>query len=285
MAAHEHAPNAFHHVLDTTRWEFFDRLLGGVEWDLPAIPVPWGHFQITKFMLLELLAAGLILAIYIPLARKAQNGDLPKGWRWNMFESLLTFVRNEIARPNLGGEHHPEEADKYVPFLWTTFLFVLVCNLLGMFPFLGSPTASIYATLGMALCSFIMFHAAAIAKMGPIKYVKSLWPRIDVPYVGWIFSAGIFAIELLGSFIKGGVLAVRLFANMFAGHLVLAFLLLFIYQAGVAGSYFLWGGVTLASVLGVTALSLLELFVAFLQAYVFTFLTAVFMGMSLHPEH
>jgi F-type H+-transporting ATPase subunit a len=287
MAAHEHVPNAFHHVLDTRRWEFFDRLFPTpVEWHLPAISYPWGgEFQLTKFMMLELIAAALILLIYIPLSRRASSGDLPRGWRWNMFESLLTFVRNEIARPNLGGEHHPEEADKYVPFLWTLFLFILFCNLLGMFPFAGSPTASIYMTGGLAICAFFAIHGAAVVKMGPLQYVKSLWPHIDVPYVGWAFSLMIFVIELAGSFIKSGVLAVRLFANMFAGHLVLAFLIFFIFLAGQVGNYYLWGGVTIASVLGVTALSLLELFVAFLQAYVFVFLTALFMGMALHPEH
>jgi F-type H+-transporting ATPase subunit a len=287
MAAHEHTPNAFHHVLDTGRWEFFDRLFSNpVEWQLPQFPLPWGgEFQVTKFMVLELIAAALILLIYIPLSRRASSGELPRGWVWNMFESLLTFVRNEIARPNLGGEHHPEEADKYVPFLWTLFLFILFCNLLGMFPFAGSPTASIYMTGGLAIIAFCAIHGAAVIKMGPIKYVKSLWPHIDVPYVGWAFSLMIFVIELAGSFIKSGVLAVRLFANMFAGHLVLAFLIFFIFLAGQVGNYYLWGGVTFASVLGVTALSLLELFVAFLQAYVFVFLTALFMGMALHPEH
>ena len=87
--------------------------------------------------------------------------------------------------------------------------------------------------------------------------------------------------------IKSGVLAIRLFANMFAGHMVLATILLFIITVGHAthGPSPLWGTVSLASVLGVTALSLLELFVAFLQAYVFTFLTALFMGMSLYPQH
>jgi F-type H+-transporting ATPase subunit a len=297
--AHEHVPNAFEHVLDTNRWVFFDRLFGApVEWKIPPIPMPWGDrfgeqfskFQITKFMLLELIAAGLIILIYVPLARRARNGELPKGWRWNMFECLLTFVRNEIARPNLGGPHHAEEADKYVPYLWTTFLFILFCNLLGLIPFGGSPTASIYATLGLAVIALVMMHGAAIVKVGPIKYVKSLWPHLDVPYVGWLFSGMIFVIEFIGTFIKSGVLAVRLFANLFAGHLVLAFLLLFIYMVGMAsipqpGHSFLWGGVTIASVLGNAALSLLELFIAFLQAYVFTFLTAVFMGMSLHPEH
>ena len=272
MAVHEHIPNAFHHVMDTRRWEFFDRVFGApVEWYLPAIPLPWGSLQITKFMVLELIAAVLVLLIYIPLARKARSGTLPKGWSWNMFEVLLTFVRNDIARPNLGGEHHAEEADKYVPFLWTLFLFILFMNLLGMFPFGGSPTANIWVTGGLAVCAFIAIHGCAIAKMGPVHYVQSLWPHIDVAYVGWMFSLMIFVIEVMGSFIKSGVLAIRLFANMFAGHLVLAFLIYFIFLAGQVANLYLFGGVTIASVLGVTALSLLELFVAFLQTYVFVF--------------
>ena len=245
----------------------------------------------------------------------------------------MTFVRNEIAKPNLG----EKDADKYVPYLWTLFLFLLFCNLLGMFPFLGSPTASIWVTGALACTAFVMLHGAAIVKMGyeaenghghghdheghtgsgqhlesghgghhaapssfvglrkvpifgplmvgTILYFKALWPHIEVPYVGWLFSAVIFGIELVSTVIKSGVLAVRLFANMFAGHTVLAVILLFIYSAAVAGNGFLLGGVSIASVLGVVALSLLELFVAFLQAYIFVFLTALFMGMSLHPEH
>src|SRR5260370_39245992 len=102
---------------------------------------------------------------------------------------------------------------------------------------------------------------------------------------GFGLSLMIFLIELFGTVIKSGVLAVRLFANMFGGHMVLATLLLFIYTVGNGtASYLLWGGVTFASVVGIVALSLLELFVAFLQAYVFTFLTSVFMGMALNPQ-
>jgi F-type H+-transporting ATPase subunit a len=232
-------------------------------------------------MILELVAAALILLIFIPLARRARNGELPKGGWWNAFESLLTFIREEVAKPNLG-EHH---ADLYVPFLWTLFVFILFLNLLGMIPLMGSPTASIWVTGAMAVVSFVMMHGAAIAKVGPVHYFKSLWPHIDVPYVGVVFSALIFTIEFLGTGIKAFVLAVRLFANMFAGHMVLAVILLFIPLVGANGLSLLWGGVTVASVLGVVALSLLELFVAFLQAYIFVFLTALFMGMSLHPEH
>ena len=307
MAEH-HAPNPMHELQDHWgSWTIFERFLDGKYIPLPPPVTIGGYtFQITKFMLLELVAAGIILAIYIPLAKRIKGGGLPTGWWWNLFEGLFVFIRDQIARPNLddphaGHEHeghgHGEhdhgppaeahEADKYVPFLATMFLFILLCNLLGLVPFLGSPTASIWVTAGLALCSLVMMHGAAIAKVGVVRYLVSLWPRIDVPYVGWFFSLFIFLIELAGSFIKSGVLAVRLFANMFAGHMSLAMILLFIWVAGSIDPHniALWSGVSLVTVFGMVALSLLELFVALLQAYIFTFLTALFMGMSLHPEH
>ncbi len=329
MAANgAHAPSPMHHVQDSHDWEFFTQLFGDpIHIKLPVIDLGFYKLQVTKFMLLELIAAGLILAIYIPLARRARSGDLPRGAWWNAFESVLTFIRNDVVRPTLG-EHH---ADRYVPFFWTLFLFLLFNNLLGLFPFLGSPTASIWVTGGLALCAFAMLHGPAIADKGLVGYLTSLWPHLEImPYPGrpagehgghghghesharaeaahsavkvtpvqwllWfvaylfglVISTMIFVIELFGTVIKSGVLAVRLFANMFAGHMVLATILLFIYSAGKASGAVtpLWAGVTVASVLGVVALSLLELIVAFIQAYIFTFLTALFMGMALHPEH
>jgi F-type H+-transporting ATPase subunit a len=264
-----------------------------------------GNFQLTRFMILELIAAGLILAIFVPLARLASRQTAPRGAWWNVFESLLTFIRDEVARPCLNppDDHHDDHgeehgaagksrghiqyvqpADKYVPFLWTTFLFILFCNLLGLIPTFGSPTASIFVTAALALCSFVMLHGAAIAKMGFVPYVKSLWPQMEIPIAIAIFlKPMIFLIDLVGTVIKSGVLAVRLFANMFAGHMVLGMIMFFIVL--VADSLVLWAGVTVGSILGVVALSLLELFVGFLQAYIFTFLTALFMGMALYPSH
>jgi F-type H+-transporting ATPase subunit a len=307
----KHAPNPVHEVQDMEKhWVFFEHLFEeAVAWEMPTVYIPgYGPFQITKFMLLEVIAAGIILAIFIPLARRIRTGELPRGRFWNLFEWMLLFVRDQIARPNLdshhaahahgthadepGHGHHQvelHEADKYVPFLWTLFLFVLCCNLLGMIPLMGSPTASIWVTGGMALISFLMLHGCVIAKYGVARYFQSLWPKIDMPpgtgfkVMGYGLTLMIGTIELIGTFIKSGVLAVRLFANMFAGHMVLANILFFIYLAGTAaGTGLLWGGVTFASVTGVVLLSLLELFVGFLQAYIFTFLTALFMGMQLH---
>jgi F-type H+-transporting ATPase subunit a len=274
-----------------------------------------GPFTLTKFMLLELVAAGLMLAIFVPLARRAARQLTPTGPWWNAFEGMLTFLRDEVARPCLqpaevghgaheestpgSGEHGPAtaaphaaaaadptaQADRFVPFLWTVFFFILFCNLLGLLPAGGSPTADLRVTGALALCTFVTVHGAGIYHMGFWGYVKSLWPTVHLPLVIAIFlKPMIFGIELLGTVIKCCVLAVRLFANMFAGHTVLGTILYFIVLTA-RSSVLLWAGVTVASVLGVVALSLLELFVAFLQAYIFTFLTALFIGMALHPPH
>jgi len=265
------AADPIEHVADSGHWHIFESL----GWELH---LPW---FVTKYMVLEVVAAVLIIAIFVPVARKTQSGEPPKGVLWNMFESLLTFIRDQVAKPCLG-DH---EADKYVPFLWTMFLFVLFCNLLGMFPFLGSPTASISVTGALALIAFTAIHGAAVAKMGVGHYLKSYVPHVHVPFgMGYALVPMIVVIEAIGHFIKAFVLAVRLFANMFAGHMVLAVILLFIVMSRGSGPLLEWP-VTIGSVLGVTALSLLELFVAFLQAYIFTFLTALFMGMTMHPAH
>jgi F-type H+-transporting ATPase subunit a len=261
--------NAFEHVADSPDIHISNKL---------SIPLPP---RLTKFMILELIAAGIIIAIYVPVARRLVRGDPPRGAWDNAFDSVLAFIRNEVAKPNIG-EH---DADRYVPFLWTLFLFVLVNNLLGMLPWMGSPTANLYVTGALAVVAFVMMHGAAMVKMGVVHYFQATWPHIDVPFgMGYILKPMIFIIEMFGTVIKAGVLAVRLFANMFAGHTVLAMILGFIVLTGNALPL-LWGGITTASVLGVAALSLLELFVAFLQAYIFVFLTSLFMGMALHPSH
>lgn len=306
--------DALHHVADSHKWEIFTHLTGKGN-DALVITLPG---FLTKYMVLELIAAGLIMLIYIPLARKIASGEAPKGAWWNAFEALLTFIRDQVAKPTLTppahdhhddhghgedhahGESHAADShahddpmaatlavDRFVPFLWTIFLFILFCNLLGMVPLGGSPTASLMATGALAFCSLCVLHGASIARMGFKDYVMSLWPSADIPFgMGYALKPMIWLIEFLGTFIKSGVLAVRLFANIFAGHLVLATIMGFIVLANnLTMGHFGWGGVTVASVLGVFALSLLELFVAFLQAFIFTFLTALFVGMSVHPQH
>lgn len=263
------ASSALDHVLDTPHWHFFESI------DL-GFKLPW---PLTKFVVLELIAATIICVLYIRLANRVKDGTPPKGWGWNALESVLTFIRNEIARPALG----EEDADRFVPFLWTMFLFILVNNLLGIFPFMGSATGSILVTAALAICAAAVIHGAAIIRHGPAGYLKSYVPHIDAPG-GKLIALGIAGMEIIGHGIKTFVLAVRLFANIFAGHTVLAVILSFIAMAGNA-HLLLFVPISIGSVLFIVALSLLELFVAFLQAYVFTYLMTLFLGSTLHPEH
>jgi F-type H+-transporting ATPase subunit a len=280
--AGEEKPSAMEEVLDNPEgeWDIFKTF--GLVIHLPRIWIPGiGYFQITKYMVVELIAALIIAALYIPLARRLRRGNPPEGWPDNFREVLLTFIRDEVAKPGIG-EH---DADKYVPFLWTLFLFILFNNVLGMIPFGASPTASIFVTGALAVCVFFAIHGAAIAKMGLGHYLQSIWPHIEVPFgLGYVLKPLIFVLDIVGITVRNGVLAVRLFANMFAGHMVSGTILLFILMTANASAG-LWATVTVGSVLGIVTLSLLELFVAFLQAYIFVFLTALFMGMALHPEH
>jgi F-type H+-transporting ATPase subunit a len=211
-----------------------------------------------------------------------------------------------VARPNIQDSHHAHHAhddhghahahpkhdphhlaDKYVPLLWTLFLFILVCNLLGMIPFLGSPTASISVTAVLAGIVFLVITASALMRLGPVGYVKSFIPTLKADNLPMQIFLTVFivpmiaVIEFLGSILRAAILAIRLFANLFAGHVALGVILAFAIGANGALSY---GGGLAAVVLG-TALSALELFVAFLQAFVFTLLTSIFLGMQLNPEH
>jgi F-type H+-transporting ATPase subunit a len=261
------AVDFFEHVLDTQHWNFFETVGRGIQ-------LPW---WLSKFIVLELIAAGLISFFYIRLARRVKSGEPPRGAGWNALESVLTFFRNEVARPVLG----EEDADRFLPFIWTMFLFILTNNLLGLFPFMGSPTGSLWVTGALALCAFSVIHGAAIMKHGPVHYLKSYYPHIDAPG-GAAIGLFIAFMEIMGHGIKAFVLAVRLFANIFAGHTVLAVILTFIVMA--RNSSLFWP-ISFGSVLFIVVLSFLELFIAFLQAYVFVYLTTIFLSMTLHPEH
>jgi F-type H+-transporting ATPase subunit a len=236
------------------------------------------HF--TKFMLLEVIAIVLMFLMFRGLARRIESGAAVKGVFWNGLELLVLFIRDEVARPAIG----KHEADRYIPLLWNLFFFVLLCNLLGLFPYAGSPTASLAVTAALALITFITVLATGMKKFGVGGYWLTLIPHMDLsPALRFVMVPMIFVIEVFGLLIKHAVLAVRLLANMFAGHLVLAVIVSFIVMA--ANIFFLlWAGVTIASLAAAVALMMLELFFAFLQAYIFTFLSALFIGMAAHPH-
>ncbi|MBL9125415.1 MAG: F0F1 ATP synthase subunit A [Planctomycetaceae bacterium] len=235
--------------------------------------------RITKFMVVETVAALIVAILFIYLGLRIRSGSPPRGRLWNAFEAMLVYIRDAVARPAIG--HH--DADKFLPFLWTMFFFVLFCNLFGMLPWSGTATGALATTGALAVIAFLVLSFAGMSKLGPAKFWTSMVPHMDLPV--WLspLKGMIFLLELVGLFIRHFVLAVRLLANMFAGHLVLAVILGFIAEAAIVQSW-LWYGVMPASVFGAVALSLLELMVAFIQAYIFTFLSALFIGMALHPH-
>lgn len=235
-------------------------------------------FKFTKYMAIELVVAIIICVLFIGLAQALKGGAIARGRLRNALEAMLFYFRDNVARPCIG--HH--DADKFVPFLWTIFLFVLFCNLFGMLPWLGSPTASLATTGALAAVTFFTVVIAAIKKLGGVGFLKSFVPHMDLsPGLKILLVPMIFAIEVFGMFVKHGVLAVRLLANMMGGHVVLAVIVAFI---AASAQTVWWYAIAPTSVLGATGLSLLELLVAFLQAYIFTFLSALFIGMAVHPH-
>ena len=262
-----------HHVQDAEKIDFW--FFGDRSWAIWQPFDAWG-FRITKFMLAELAVAVVMAVIFITVARRLRHGDAPRGRLVNFFESVLVFLRDEVARPSIG-EHH---ADRFMPFLWTIFFFVLFCNLLGLLPWIGTPNGALGTTLTYAVITFAVVIFSGMAALGPIGFWLAQIPSMELPLLlKVILYPPLFCIEVLGLCIRHGVLAIRLFANMFAGHLVLAVILSFIVQA--AGTL-AWFGVMPVSLLGSVAISFLELLVCFIQAYVFTLLAAVFIGMAVH---
>ncbi len=285
----------FLHSQDADHFEFFGTL--SKDSPLHAIELPKFHvggylIEITKFEVLLAIVAALTMAALFYLAARIRAGGPPRGVLQNLLEAIVYFVRDSIARPAIGGH----DGDKYVPYLATTFLFILIANLLGMIPFMGSPTGSIAVTAALALVSFFVTHISGVVQYGPVGYFKTFIPHIELD--GPAKAMGIFLVplimflELLTPFIRVFVLSVRLFANMLAGHTALYMLLYFIemvsnpnwlaYNQADPRLYYV---VMPFSIVLVTALSLLELMVAVLQAFIFTLLTAIFIGLAKHPAH
>jgi F-type H+-transporting ATPase subunit a len=273
----------------TAQWspekiEAYNRALDGKV----MIPQPFGEprnayeresgFLLTKYFLLQLLVAALLIWFFSRLAQRVRSGDVPRGKGWNLLEGALQFVRERIAVPAIG-EH---DADRFVPLLWTMFLFILGCNLLGMIPWLGAPTSALDLTFVLAAIVFGVGVVCGVRAFGPLGYLKNQVPHMDLPwYFSIILVPLIWAIEMFGLLIKHLVLAVRLLANMLAGHLVMLGLLGIAFAADriIDRWWFASAGISIGAV---TLFSLLELFVAFLQAYVFTFLAALFIGSAIH---
>jgi len=278
-AAHggaEHGPAAviMHHVSDGYHWEVPGGASGFSQTiDLRGLFGQWWKGEVlgipvdltpTKSVLMLWLGAVVLLAVALWAVRG--RGAVPKGRLQNVVEALFLFVRDEIAVKNIG--HHSE---RYLPYLATAFFFILSMNLLGIIPYLGSATGNVNVTVVLALCTFVLTQVAGMRAHGVVGYWKQLVPH-GVPV--WLYPIMI-PVEVLGLFTKPFALTVRLFANMVAGHIVIFFLLALIF---FLHSY----AVAPLSVAFAFGIFLLEIFVALLQAYIFTMLSGLFIGMASH---
>ncbi len=348
LAAHD----PVEHVLPHAFFRLSSSNLNCGQDSVPLLGFPLStEFWFTNHLLMTLVAAGLCLLIFPRLARAyvggiVEPGSPPRGKFMNLFESMLQFIREEVARPVL-----KHRTDAFMPFLWTLFFFILFCNLLGMVPLAdivrlltfgnlvdvgGTATGNLAVTGGLAICAFLMIHvsgvrevysalragtyghhghdeagehgATARAHAAPLGLSPTAAALGAVPLYLWNFAPHVFrpapgaglgaalalhvldllmwllllVLEFIGAVIKPFALMIRLFANMIAGHIVLGSILLLIFTAQ---SVMLGYTIGVISTLGCVALSCLELFVAFLQAYIFVFLTTLFISMSVAPEH
>jgi F-type H+-transporting ATPase subunit a len=255
------------HVKDSRTIEF-----PFLHFELPQLPpLHIGGFMLdlspTKHVFFLLLCAILLIVGAISTARAYRKTFVPHGFI-NLIEMLVVFVRDEVVVPNMG-----PEGIKYIPYLLTTFFYILLMNLIGLVPYGATATGNIMVTAGLATVAFFMIQISAIHAQGFKNYLMHLTGGVH-----WGLWVIMIPIEILGLFTKPFALCIRLFANMSAGHIVILSLigLIFMFQSIVVAP---------ASVAFALFINMLELFVAVLQAYIFTMLTAVFMGFGVQAAH
>ena len=264
-------------IVDSNYWEF-------MVWhiDLPQFePVQVGplsiDFSITKHVLFMFFAAVLVAAVLIPAARQAKRAREagaergPKG-ATNVVEAFILFLRDEVAKPNVG--HHGE---RFYPYIIAVFFFILFCNLLGLIPWGTSPTANISVTAALATVTFFVVEGAGLRDLGPGQYAKTIFyaPPGTSGVIKYLMLVIMTPVEFLGKLTKPFALAIRLYANMTAGKAVMLALTGLLTAAAMANV--LW--VAPATIVMAVGIMILKIFVAFLQAYIFAMLSAVFIGL------
>lgn len=253
-----------HHILDSRELDLAP--FGVIQ--LPQIHLFGMDLSITKHLVFMWLALIIMVITFVYIAKSYKKSLVPHGFT-NLFEVLIVFVRDEIVRPTIGKGY-----EKFLPFLLTIFFFILTCNFLGLIPYGSTATSNISVTATLAVISFCVIQVGGMMKNGVLGYFKGLIPH-GIPF--WLMPIMI-PVEVLGLFTKPFALAIRLFANMTAGHIVILSLLGLIF---ILHTYF----VAPVSVSFALFIYLLELLVAVLQAYIFTMLSGLFIGMAVHQEH
>jgi F-type H+-transporting ATPase subunit a len=241
-----------HHMVDSDRLVF-------LWWTIPLPPFLTAHGVMVIF------SATLLILLFAFGYRRGQ--EVPHGLS-NLLESVVQYIRDEIVIRYLG----PEDGRWMAPMFLTFFFFILTMNLVGLVPAFSSATANLSVTAPLAVTSMLFMVVGAMWRHGPIGYIKGFIPH-GVP---WPLLLIVVPIEIFGVFIKSFALMIRLFANMLAGHIVVYSLL---------GMLIIYGWMALPLAMLAVLIYLLDVFVAIFQAYIFTLLSAVFIGQRYHPDH
>jgi F-type H+-transporting ATPase subunit a len=266
-----------HHILDSHEWETPFGVVHFPEagsWMLGSIDItPTKHVLFLGFAALLTLALILSTAGLAKRAHSAGHG-LPTKRRHSALEALILFLRDRVVMDNIG-----HDGAKFAPFIITLFFFILFANLLGLVPWGSTATANVAVTGGLALLTFLVTEIAGMLKLGPKGYLGTIFfvPPGMNKVAAWGMAVALSPIEMASKFTKPFALTIRLMANMTAGHIVLLALISLIF---VFGS---WWVVAPPVLMGV-AITFLEIFVAFLQAYIFALLSAVFIGLLQHAH-
>ena len=247
-----------HHALYHT----VDRGVSG--WNIPFVHVPWlDCFHLDQVM----VPFSALVVIALALFARRGRGPVPTGLA-NLMEAYVKFIRDHICVPFLG----PADGLRLTPLFCTLFLFVLAMNLLGLIPLFVVATSNISVTGALAAVILLLMTVGTIARNGFVNFLKVF----VMPGAPWPMQFLLVPMEFVSLLTKCMALMIRLAANMLAGHILLFTMM---------GMVFLFGWIALPALVIAVALYFFELFVIFFQAYIFTLLSAIFVGQMFHPAH
>jgi F-type H+-transporting ATPase subunit a len=256
-----------HHVQNSSEWNLFGYHLHLPQFKPLTVLGVSIDLSITNHVVMLWIAALIIVVLFKISFKKDRLVATGFG---ALLETLVLFIRDEIVVASLG----EKEGRRFMPLIGTFFMFILTCNLMGLIPLFNTATSNINVTAALAIITFIAGQFFGMRNNGIFGYIKSLIPG-GVPF--WLIPL-MFIIEIMGLLAKHFALIIRLFANMIAGHIVFfAFLSLIIIFKNLLLAP-VWIGLAIFA-------DLLHILIAFIQAYVFTILSTLFIGMAVHPEH
>jgi F-type H+-transporting ATPase subunit a len=265
------------HEIEIASWSF--HLPTG--WYVNLGPLGTVDLAPTKHAVLLMVAAVITAVVFMLVARTVRRrsvDEAPSGFS-NAVEALVLYFRDEVVRPNIG-----HGADAYTPYVLTLFFFILTMNLMGLVPGGGSATGNLAVTAALAFCTFVLVEVSGMRALGFKGYMGTIFyaPKGMHPAMQAVMLVIMTPVEFLGKLTKPFALTVRLFANMTAGHTLIFALggLIFVFMNAIPAM----AGVAVGSTLMATGIMVLEVFVAFLQAYIFAMLTSVFVGLITHAH-